>query len=213
MRALYTIVIGFAVFVALFAIGVRLLLKEDDGSRACLRVNEAPAAAVAACTALIDRGTEIRTARRAIAFGNRCGANDNLGNRDAALADCNEAIRLDPRLAGAYNTRGVVHRNRGNPDAALVDFSEAIRLNPRDPFPFNNRGNLHLNRRNPDAAIVDYSEAIRLDPRLATAFHNRARAHASKRDLEAMRTDLTEAARLGSAEARADLALIEQRLR
>ncbi len=45
-----------------------------------------------------------------------------------ALADANEAIRLDPRLSVAYNTRGAVFGNLGDMTKALNDFDNAIRL-------------------------------------------------------------------------------------
>jgi len=56
------------------------------------------------------------------------------------MADYNEAIRLNPRLAAAFNNRGNAHSDRGNFDAAIADYNEAIRLDPRLAHAFNNRG-------------------------------------------------------------------------
>ncbi len=42
-----------------------------------------------------------------------------------ALADANEAIRLDPALAMAYRTRGEIHDRLGEADAAQADFAQA----------------------------------------------------------------------------------------
>ena len=45
-----------------------------------------------------------------------------------AIADANEAIRLDPRLSVAYNTRGMAYGSMGDMTRALNDFESAIRL-------------------------------------------------------------------------------------
>src|SRR5882724_10035228 len=51
-------------------------------------------------------------------------------DHDLAIADYNEAIRLDPKNAAAYNNRGFAYGQKGDYDKALADFSEAIRLKP-----------------------------------------------------------------------------------
>ena len=51
-----------------------------------------------------------------------------------ALADYNEAIRLDPELAWVYVNRGYFRRDRREWDQALADFDEAIRLDPRNAY-------------------------------------------------------------------------------
>src|SRR5262245_37842592 len=53
----------------------------------------------------------------------------------------NEAIRLKPDYASAYNNRGVVRHDKGDLDAALKDYTEAIRLEPDHPDAYYNRGN------------------------------------------------------------------------
>ena len=47
---------------------------------------------------------------------------------DGALADINEAIRLDPALPQPLINRAVIWRARGDLDRAIADTSEAIRL-------------------------------------------------------------------------------------
>ena len=47
-----------------------------------------------------------------------------------AIADYNEAIRLNPNYAEAYIYRGAVYFLLGEPQKAIADFNQAIRLNP-----------------------------------------------------------------------------------
>ena len=59
---------------------------------------------------------------------------------DQALADFNEAIRLDGRNANVYNNRGTIWRKKKVFRAAMADFDRAIQLQPRYAFAYYNRG-------------------------------------------------------------------------
>jgi Flp pilus assembly protein TadD len=51
---------------------------------------------------------------------------------DRALADANDAIRLDPRNAMAYKLRGGIFGGMGRRDQAIADFRNALELSPAD---------------------------------------------------------------------------------
>jgi len=60
-----------------------------------------------------------------------------------AIKDYNEAIRLEPDLAFAYNNRGYTYSALKQYQLAIKDYNEAIRLNPDFVFAYNNRGNAY----------------------------------------------------------------------
>lgn len=65
------------------------------------------------------------------ALNNRCwlrAVNDEDIN--AALADCNAALRAAPQSAEALDSRGLVHLKRGEFQAALADYEAAVALEP-----------------------------------------------------------------------------------
>ena len=128
---------------------------------------------IAACTRIID---ERREPDHAAALGNRCGLWITKGNFDRAIADCDDAIRLDPKGADAYLNRGNAHAARRDYDRAITDFDAAIRLNPALAMAYNNRGVVRRNKGDIAGAIADYGEAIGLAPNLAMAYRNRGRA-------------------------------------
>ena len=45
-----------------------------------------------------------------------------------AVADFNQAIKINANYADPYNGRGLIHHQRGEFDAAIADFSEAKQL-------------------------------------------------------------------------------------
>jgi tetratricopeptide (TPR) repeat protein len=49
------------------------------------------------------------------------------GDYDRAIADANEAIRLD-QYAEAYNIRGEAHEAKNDLDHAIADFDQALKL-------------------------------------------------------------------------------------
>ncbi len=58
---------------------------------------------------------------------------------DNALADNNEAIRLDPKMAMAHCNRGSTWYAKKEYRQALTDYNEAIRLNSSDALVYSNR--------------------------------------------------------------------------
>src|SRR5207249_10510279 len=67
-------------------------------------------------------------------------------NYDAAIANLNEAIRLNPTYDVAFNNRGLAYFNKGDLDKALTDFEEALRLNPSNDCAYSNRGMVFYKR-------------------------------------------------------------------
>ena len=112
-------------------------------------------------------GTEISRSHPARVILDRCPG-------DKAIADYNEAIRLDPKDAVAYNNCGNAWRAKKEHDKAIADYNEAIRLDPSIAMTYNNRGLAWNNKKEHDKAIADYNEAIRIDPKLAWAYIGRA---------------------------------------
>jgi tetratricopeptide (TPR) repeat protein len=59
---------------------------------------------------------------------------------DAALADCNEALRLRPDFVPALDSRAFVHMRGGRFRDAITDYDAAIKGSPRDPYSLYGRG-------------------------------------------------------------------------
>jgi tetratricopeptide (TPR) repeat protein len=150
---------------------------------------------IAACTRVIASG-QLKNEALARAFKTRAVDWRSKRDPDRAIADLNEAIRLDPQYALAYFDRANAWYAKRDFDHAIADYSEAIRLNPQYAIAYNNRGNAWSAKRDEDHAIADYSEAIRLNPRYANAYTNRASAWRAKRDLDRALADHEAAIRI-----------------
>ncbi|MCH8840041.1 MAG: tetratricopeptide repeat protein [Planctomycetes bacterium] len=96
------------------------------------------------------------------------------GEYDKAIADFNEAIRLDPKYAMAYVDRGNAWRGKGENDRAIADYSKAIRLNPKLVSAYFNRSIAWKAIDNFGRAIADFNEVIRLDPKVVLAYNELA---------------------------------------
>ena len=59
---------------------------------------------------------------------------------EAALADCNEALRLMPEYAAALDSRAFIHLRSGRFRDAIADYDAALEANPRDHYSLYGRG-------------------------------------------------------------------------
>ena len=123
-------------------------------------------------------------------------AEANALKLEEAIAAYDEAIRLNPNYAEAYNNRGVAKDALGQHDGAIADFDEAIRLKSEFAEAYNNRGAAKNALGRHDGAIADFDEAIRLKPDYAEAYNNRGNAKDALGRHEAAITDYDEAIKL-----------------
>jgi len=74
-------------------------------------------------------------------YNDRCWARAvGMIDLDAALADCNEALRLRPDFVPALDSRAFVHMRGGRFREAITDYDAAIKGIPQDPYSLYGRG-------------------------------------------------------------------------
>lgn len=133
-------------------------------------------------------------------YFNRAYTKQAGGDPDSAIADYDEAIRLNPKYYRAYYNRSIARLDRGDLDGALDDANEAIRLNPQSAGAFSVRGGARDHKGDFDGALADYSEAIHLNPQNPSAYNNRAEAYFAARQYELALADFQQANSLRPAE-------------
>src|SRR4051812_22295859 len=90
------------------------------------------------------------------------------------VADCDEALRLDPDNPIAQAHRSYYRLMQSLPDGAIADFAEVIRRNPNEAYGYFLRGSAYYVQREWEPAIADLTEAIRCDPTYTLAYECRA---------------------------------------
>ena len=148
---------------------------------------------------------------------NRTGSAIRNGDYDKVIADCTEAIRLNPKDANAYSRRACAYVLKGDHDKltaetsiqpaamaynrrggaymnkAIADGTEAIRLNSKDATAYSSRGRAYVRKGDYNRAIADCTEAILLNPKDAKAYYNRGIAFANKGEFSKAAADSNEA--------------------
>jgi tetratricopeptide (TPR) repeat protein len=125
-------------------------------------------------------------------------AKQNLGDWDGAMADYNEAIRLDPNYSAAYDNRGNVKRQKGDLNGAIADINQAIRLNPKNAIAYFNRARVKEKHGDLDGAIADFNQAISLKPNYSSAYRDRGEVKRKKGDINGANADFSQALKLGA---------------
>ena len=103
----------------------------------------------------------------ASAYAGRGKAKWNLKQKQSAVADFDEAIRLgETKDTTVYFYRGQYYLNEGEFDNALRDFNAEITLDPNDAWAYGMRGLVELKQGKDALAAADFYKAGQLDPKV-----------------------------------------------
>ena len=105
-------------------------------------------------------------------------------NTTPAIKDYDQAIKLDPDYAGAYNSRGYARSGKGDYDAAIEDYDRALEMEPDVAYVHLNRGIAYYYKGDYDQSIRDYSRSIELDPKDGWGYHNRGLSYYKKGEFD-----------------------------
>jgi tetratricopeptide (TPR) repeat protein len=99
----------------------------------------------------------------------RCWTRAVLGDLQAAVADCTEALRLYPNSAAIFDSRGLTRLKLGQWDAAIADYESALRLQPNLASALYGRGFAKLKKGDPQGN-ADVRSAIAVEADVAQTF-------------------------------------------
>ena len=125
------------------------------------------------------------------AYINRATSYLAKGRTTEAMADLNDALRLDPKDAKAYSTRSTLNLTKGDLSSAVADANEAIRLDAQCAEAFCSRSGAYHFQGNLDRALADASEVIRLAPDRVTGYVQRGGIYRTKGDPSKAFSDAT----------------------
>ena len=172
-------------------------LAEDNAWEDCQQDTDRDRS-IRGCTRFLARGDAESASKRAAAYNNRGSAYlFQKDDYDHAIADFDEAIRLDPKhadsdLGRAFAYRAFAHGKKRNYDRAIVDLDEAFRLELRSAKEFVRpmdivRGFSQI------ASESDPNEEIRRNPKQFGAYIFSGLAYLKKKNFNYAIADFSEA--------------------
>ncbi len=112
---------------------------------------------------------------------------------EPALADLNEALRLDPKNVMALITRAVLWTVKNRPDQAFADANKAVELDTRNAYAFEQRAMIACSQKNDDGALRDFDRAIELGSQWVMIYVARGGIFLKRGELEKGQADLDHA--------------------
>ncbi len=115
---------------------------------------------------------------------------DTAQDFQSALNDMDEAIKLQPHVAGYFINRAFLRYHLNNYFGAMADYDYAITLDPLNSVAYFNRGLLRAEVSDNDRALEDFTQVLKMDPNDVRALYNRAIIYREKRDYRHALADL-----------------------
>jgi tetratricopeptide (TPR) repeat protein len=125
-------------------------------------------ASIEACTRAIDSKKYTKHKRTlSLLYSNRGVEYGLKHDYDRAIADHDQAIKIDPKNPVAYNNRGSAYAAKYDYEHAIADYDEAVKLNPKYADAFYNRGIAKRNKGDTAGGEADIAQAKELQPGIA----------------------------------------------
>ena len=117
------------------------------------------------------------------------------GKADAAIAEFQRALSLDPKYFPARLNLAYAYERADRIEDAMEAYREAINLQPRNFFAHNNLGVLYDKKGLYDAAIREFETALAIEPGNAMALKNLETAKKNQAVIKAREAQILEAER------------------
>lgn len=98
-----------------------------------------------------------------------------VGHYRGAIADYDNAIKLNPKTRHTYYQRGNIKAALGKYKKAIADYDKAIQLNPENLDVYKTRGTVKFSLGNLEQAMLDFNKVVQLNPDDADAYNNRGK--------------------------------------
>ena len=162
---------------------------------ACGQVKAAADAAIEGCTAMIEDQKQ-KPKGRAAAYFNRGNAHSPRATTTQAIADYDEAIKLDPKNASAYNNRGNAKNDKGENDARARGLRRGDQAERALCVGLFQPRQLPMRPRATRGALKDFDAAIRYNRRNVNAYIARGALLLASGATAKARADMRQAAAL-----------------
>jgi tetratricopeptide (TPR) repeat protein len=174
----------------------------DRDANACWHSEDAEQI-IASCTRLLQSG-RYRQHEAAI-YSNRGVGYRRRGEFNRAIADFNEAIRINPASGFNYRNRGIVYMNSKDYERAIIDFEKAVEVEPREALNYLLCAKAAMLLKDRYRAIVNLNEAISLNPSNPEAYYLRGVHYDETGEKQLAIQDFRKAAALGDKDAAEEL--------
>lgn len=144
-----------------------------DATASCRRASDPPTI-IDACSVVIRLSRYPKLLERA--YNRRALAEEQTGQFLLAASDYSNVIRLNPTIAGYFDSRMRAYKGAGQLDLALSDANTAVRMAPGYAFTLHGRGSVFFEKGDFGSAVRDFSAALAINPRDAALHVDRGRA-------------------------------------
>jgi protein O-mannosyl-transferase len=158
--------------------------------------------------AIAHHGAAARLRPEYLYLFNLANAYADVGKPSEAMAQYQQALRLDPNASAAHHNLGLVLQGQGRNQEAMAEFRAALQLQPDYESAEHNLANRLADAGRFDEAIAHYLTAIRLDPKHAESYNGLGICYAMQGKMPEAERQFREAIRLnpGFAGAQSNLA-------
>ncbi|MBR4905216.1 MAG: tetratricopeptide repeat protein [Selenomonadaceae bacterium] len=122
--------------------------------------------------------------------------NDHLRDYEAAIADYNKALEINPKFSWAYHNRALAYGRLKRWDEAIADYGRALEIDKNYVSAYNGRAWSYCQMGKFEEALVDANKAVELNPNDANFLDTRAGAYIGLKRYEEALSDLNRAIKL-----------------